>query len=168
MTFHKSDMARQKLMAERYSSFTGSQIVVGEYVTKANEPTAEDCNHSSGGGDGGETVNTCRPKSPISSDFPSLRSRLNTLQMSTVNDPDDIRLSNDLRNVRNVTRTNKSTGEYSNHGSGGGGSSETVKNQIATIIHGSVENIIGIFLAKEKQKNATEKTSVFSSANIII
>jgi hypothetical protein len=137
-------------------------------VTKANEPTAEDCNHISGGGDGGETVNICRLKSPVSSDFPSLRSRLDTLKMSTVDDPDDMRLSNDLKNVRNVTRTNISIAEDSNHGRGGGGSSETVKNRIATIMHGSVKNMIDFFLAKEKQKNATEKTSVFSSANIII
>uniref|UniRef100_A0A2S2Q9B4 Uncharacterized protein n=1 Tax=Sipha flava TaxID=143950 RepID=A0A2S2Q9B4_9HEMI len=105
MAFHKSEMARRALRAEKYSSFTDSQIVVGEYATRANEPTAEDYNHSSGGGDGSETVNTCRPKSPVSSDFPSLRNRLDTLQMSTVDDPDDMRPSNDLKNVRNVTRT---------------------------------------------------------------
>jgi hypothetical protein len=46
--------------------------------------------------------NTCRPKSPIYSDFPSLKSRLEVLQMSTVNDSDDVRLAKDLKNLRNV------------------------------------------------------------------
>jgi hypothetical protein len=86
-------MARQALIAEGYSFFTGSQIVIGDSVTRSNEPTAEDCNDGCGG-DGG-----------------------------------------------------------------GGG---------ITINHGSVKNMIGFFLNKEKQKNETENISIFSLANITI
>jgi hypothetical protein len=46
--------------------------------------------------------NTCRPKSPMSSDFPSLKSRLKVLQMSTVNDLADVRLAKDLKNLKDV------------------------------------------------------------------
>jgi hypothetical protein len=46
--------------------------------------------------------NTCRSKSPTSSDFPSLKSRLKVLKMSTVNDSDDVHLAKDLKNLRNV------------------------------------------------------------------